>query len=140
MSQMESIREQLEKAERSQTPQPWKANTSRGVLVVQLRAWGPIGLSFDRLTYRCPGLSGVSMSQLHDACSQLAQRLAYLLEPIRVLEIDEAQGAVQMRSQPPSQEEDCISYFELLARNKVFQFIRDRLTAIISKITVHDKG
>ncbi len=117
MNQGKSIRDQLESAARNQTAQPWHASTSRGVLDVHVRALGSIGLSFDRLTYRAPSLSGVSMSELQKACHQLAQRLAYLLEPIRVLEVDEARGAVQMRSQPPSQQDNCISYFELLARN-----------------------
>jgi hypothetical protein len=74
-------------------------------------------LSFDRLTYTSAGLSGLSMSELEDRCRRLAERLSYLLEPIRVLEADENEGTVQMRSQPPSKDESSISYFELLARS-----------------------
>jgi hypothetical protein len=117
MSVIQPIRKQLEAAARDQCPQPWCAVTREGRLATQVAALGPVGLSFHYLTYTSAKLAGLSMPELQAACRQLAQRLSYLMEPIQVIEADENLGTVQMRSDPPSQEEDQISYFELLAHN-----------------------
>ncbi len=97
MSVIRPMREQVEAAARNQCPQPWCADTPDGKLAVQVATLGPVGLSFHHLTYTSPKLSSLSMPELLDACRQLAQRLTYLLEPIRVIEADESLGTVQMR-------------------------------------------
>jgi hypothetical protein len=130
MQPTQSIQSQVEAAGGQQAPQPLTVKTPRGKLVVDVAAQGTIGLSFRRLTYSSPSLQSLSMSDLQEACCQLAERLTYLLEPIRVIESDAGLQAVQMRSDPPGKEEDSVSYFELLAqRCGQFQLIRYRKTS-----------
>jgi hypothetical protein len=53
-----------------------------------------------------------------------------------VIEADEGQQAVQLRSDPPSKEEDSINYFELLAqRGGHLQLVRYRKTSQQSRET-----
>lgn len=54
-----------------------------------------------------------STDELRVKADDLCQRLSYLLEPIRVLEVDAAEGVVQARSHPPERQPERIRYYEL---------------------------
>lgn len=54
-----------------------------------------------------------STDELRVKGDDLCHRLSYLLEPIRVLEVDAMGGEVQARSQPPDRQPDRIRYYEL---------------------------
>ena len=57
----------------------------------------------------------------------MSKRLNYLLEPISNVEIDPQQAVVQMRSSPPSRDEDrSCSYYELMADRSGLSLVRYR--------------
>ena len=64
----------------------------------------------------CPQLKSSSSEQLKELSTSIAERLQYLLEPIRLIECDET--TMQVRSDPPSTEDDqSRCYYELLVKN-----------------------
>lgn len=73
-----------------------------------------LGCAFDRLQVTAGRLAGASIDRLKQLGQSLSARLTYLLEPISPIEID-AQGClVQLRSNPPQQDDDGTRYYELL--------------------------
>lgn len=65
------------------------------------------------LTLRATDGRTHSTDELRERADTLCHRLAYLLEPIRVLEVDAQAGEVQARSNPPDRQPDRIRYYEL---------------------------
>lgn len=88
-----------------------------GRLVAEIRALDALACAFDHLTLETDRLADADGPRLREISERLSQRLTYLLEPIRPVEHDPEQGVVQLRSDPPSREQDRgRSYYELLAR------------------------
>jgi hypothetical protein len=85
-------------------------------LSLQILQIDPLGLAFEGLILESPRLANTPTKELTAVADQLAAKLTYLLEPLRVIEIDGTAGAVQMRSSQPSQRSDRSSYYELLVR------------------------
>lgn len=74
-----------------------------------LANWSPLAVSVREL-----GVTGVgSIGDLRQCATDLASRLAYLSEPIRVLELDTLARQVQLRSFPPKSIADGVEYFEI---------------------------
>ncbi len=67
----------------------------------------------DELTVRATDGRVLTTDLLRESADSLCRRLSYLLEPIRVLEVDAEAGEVQARSQPPDKQPDRIRYYEL---------------------------
>ncbi len=59
-------------------------------------------------------IAGASIDRLKSIAETLSKRLTYLLEPISPIETDAHQCIVQLRSNPPQQNESGRSYYELL--------------------------
>lgn len=85
-------------------------------LECRLTALDRLACAFEHLQVQHPALTNASLQRLKQIADQLSARLTYLLEPIRVLEADAQQCAVQLRSSPPEREADSAAYYELLVR------------------------
>ncbi len=84
-----------------------------------------LAASVARLVVSSTRLAGVELEQLRALGEQLAGRLCYLLEPLRVIECDGEACAVQMRSsQPHRQGEDRYFYELWLRRGGQMELVR----------------
>lgn len=92
-------------------------DVENGRLECHLTAIDSMSCSFRLLELQTSRLSGTSVQQLKELSEALSKRLSYLLEPIGVVEADDEQCVVQMRSNPPQRDEDATSYYELLLRS-----------------------
>jgi hypothetical protein len=75
-----------------------------------------LAVSFARLRLDTAELAGATVDDLKRISTRLSERLTYLMEPITPVEIDAAGCVVQLRSNPPQQDDDGRSYYELLVR------------------------
>ena len=103
-----------------------------GSLRADLSAVDQVGCSFRELALDTDSLQGADTRRLEQCASAIASRLTYLLEPLRVLEIDDQARIVQLRSVPPSRQGNLHSYYEVQVREggsivlRRFEAIRGR--------------
>jgi hypothetical protein len=76
----------------------------------------PLAVAFQSFVYFTQQLAQAETARLSKIADNLAAKLNYLLEPLRVIEIDSQAGAVQMRSAPPYQQPEQITYYEVLVQ------------------------
>ena len=75
-----------------------------------------LACSLQSLAVACPKLKGHSTGQLKLLSEAIANKMQYLLEPIRLIECEE--DTMQVRSDPPSKEADqSRRYYELLVKH-----------------------
>jgi hypothetical protein len=87
-------------------------------LTLNLTALDSVGVAFDSLEFVTTGRAEWTSDSLNAWGEKLAARVTYLLEPLKVLEIDAGGGEVQIRSQAPSQRADQRGFYEVrLFRN-----------------------
>jgi len=84
-------------------------------LECQIEAVDRLGCAVEHVQVSSPALVAASLTRLHEISQALAAKLTYLLEPIAVIEMDQQEQSVQMRSFPPQREGRQSSYYELLA-------------------------
>ncbi len=87
-----------------------------GEIVADLPTVHAIGCECRSLTVTSRSLAGATASQLTSVGQQLASRLTYLLEPLRVIELDDQSRVLQMRSVPPTQSGNERFYYEVLVK------------------------
>ena len=92
------------------------AAASGGRLRAVLDAVDAIGCAFEELALETPALRGADTDRLAQTAQHLARRITYLLEPLRILEVDDRARIVQMRSVPPSTKGTARAYYEVLVR------------------------
>ena len=80
-------------------------------LSLVVEAAGPVGLSFDKLTFSTESPSAWSAPELKGWGDRLAARVTYLLEPLVVLEADPVE--VALRSKAPTPREGLRAFYEL---------------------------
>ncbi len=85
-------------------------------LTCELSNLDALACSFSHLTLATAALAGASTADLQRISDDLSKRLTYLLEPISPIETDVDGCVVQMRSNPPQQDDDGTQYYELLVR------------------------
>ncbi|HWA99152.1 MAG TPA: hypothetical protein VG713_11695 [Pirellulales bacterium] len=85
-------------------------------LECELSAIDTLGVAFERLVLTSDRLRSADLPALRSVAEELSKRLTYLLEPIQPVETDSEQCIVQMRSVPPTKDNDRSSYYELLVR------------------------
>lgn len=85
-------------------------------LECELTAVDRLACAFRHLTLYSQPLETAEIDVLSRVAERLAERLTYLLEPIQPLEVDPQQCVVQMRSVPPTQDEQGTTYYELTVR------------------------
>jgi hypothetical protein len=115
MSLRETVRKQLKQL--AQTPhgarREIRIETGNVQLSCHLTALDAIGCAFETLQLRSEKLVSADAKKLKQVGKLLADRLNYLLEPIEPLEFDEQACVLQLRSNPPSQDDEARTYFEL---------------------------
>lgn len=88
----------------------------QGKLECQLTAVDVVGCSFRLLELQTGKLANATVDELKNVSDSLSKRLSYLLEPVGLIEADNEHCIVQMRSNPPQQDDKATSYYELLIR------------------------
>jgi hypothetical protein len=76
----------------------------------------PLAVTVIDLVLETPELASATAFELQAASADLAKRVNYLLEPIAPIELDAQGCSVQMRSNPPQQDDNGRRYYELLLR------------------------
>jgi hypothetical protein len=90
------------------------AQADHGTLEAELVSGDSLAVAFEDFKFRSDLLANAETSQLTRIADRLASKLTYLLEPLRVIEVDGQAGAVQMRSHPPYQRQQQTRYYEVL--------------------------
>jgi hypothetical protein len=75
-----------------------------------------LAVAFQTLQLATTELANASSVDLERIAKLLSERLTYLMEPIRPIEIDTDACVAQLRSSPPQHDDDGRSYFELVVR------------------------
>ena len=75
-----------------------------------------LAVAFQTLRVTTPELANASSDSLERMAKALSERLTYLMEPIRPIEIDADACIAQLRSSPPQSDDDGRSYYELTVR------------------------
>jgi hypothetical protein len=101
-------------------------------LTLHLTALDTVGVAFTALEFAVTGRPEWSSEALKSWGDRLAGRVTYLMEPLKVLEIDAAGGEVQIRSQNPTARAEQRGYYEMrLFRNgslRMERFVIDEAT------------
>jgi hypothetical protein len=82
-------------------------------LTLSLTALDGVGVAFDSLEFVTTDRQDWSSDALNAWGQRLAGRVTYLLEPLKVLEIDAGGGEVQIRSQSPTTRADQRGFYEV---------------------------
>jgi hypothetical protein len=82
-------------------------------LTLHITALDTIGLACTALEFVTTRRSEWSSESLQEWGTRLAGRVTYLMEPLKVIEIDTAGGEVQIRSQSPTPRADQRGYYEI---------------------------
>jgi hypothetical protein len=80
---------------------------------LNLTALDSVGVAFDSLEFVTTDRQDWSSDALNAWGQRLAARVTYLLEPLRVLEIDAGGGEVQIRSQAPTVRAEQRGFYEV---------------------------
>lgn len=75
-----------------------------------------LAVAFQVLRVATPELASATSASLERIAKNLSERLTYLMEPIRPIEIDADTCIAQLRSSPPQRDDDGRSYYELTVR------------------------
>jgi len=75
-----------------------------------------LAVAFQTLRVATPELAEATSNRLERMAKSLSERLTYLMEPIRPIEIDADACVAQLRSSPPQRDDDGRSYYELVVR------------------------
>jgi hypothetical protein len=82
-------------------------------LTMNMTALDTVGVAFDRLEFVTTDRQDWSSEALNGWGQRLSGRVTYLLEPLKVLEIDAGGGEVQIRSQAPTTRADQRGFYEV---------------------------
>jgi len=82
-------------------------------LTLHLTALDTVGLAFTALEFATTSRAEWSSEALKGWGDRLSSRLTYLMEPLKVLEIDAGGGEVQIRSQSPTPRSEQRGYYEV---------------------------
>lgn len=82
-------------------------------ITLDLTALDAVGVAFDTLEFAATDRTDWSSQDLNAWGERLAKRVTYLMEPLRVLEIDAGGGEVQIRSDAPTPRAETRAYYEV---------------------------
>ncbi len=82
-------------------------------LTLHLQALDTVGLACTALEFTTSSRAEWTSEALRGWGERLAGRVSYLMEPLKVLEIDPAGGEVQIRSQNPTTRSEQRGYYEV---------------------------
>jgi len=95
-----------------------------GQLECKLVAVENLACAYEWIALRTNRLADASVTQLRQAADALSSRLSYLFETISPIEMDRESHIVQLRSQPPTYDEQGTCYYELLVRRGEIRLCR----------------
>jgi hypothetical protein len=87
-------------------------------LGLELTALDAVGVAFDGLEFAATDRTDWSSEALNAWGRRLADRVTYLLEPLKVIEIDAGGGEVQVRSTAPTPRADQRGFYEVRLRRQ----------------------
>jgi hypothetical protein len=87
-------------------------------LSLEITALDSVGVAFDTLEFTTTDRQDWSSEALNAWGRRLADRVTYLLEPLKVIEIDAGGGEVQVRSTSPSARADRRGFYEVRLRKQ----------------------
>jgi hypothetical protein len=82
-------------------------------LTLNLTALDTVGLAFSTMEFANTSRTEWSSDALKEWGNRLSQRVTYLMEPLKVLEVHDQGGEVQIRSQSPTPRDDQRAYYEM---------------------------
>jgi hypothetical protein len=82
-------------------------------LTLNLTALDTVGLAFSTMEFANTSRTEWSSDVLKEWGDRLSKRVTYLMEPLKVLEIDAGGGEVQIRSQSPTPRSEQRGYYEV---------------------------
>jgi hypothetical protein len=82
-------------------------------LTLNLTALDTVGLAFSTMEFATTSRTEWSSDALKAWGDRLSKRVTYLMEPLKVLEVNDQGGEVQMRSQSPTPRDDQRAYYEM---------------------------
>jgi len=82
-------------------------------VTLNLTALDTVGLAFSTMEFATANRTEWSAAALKEWGERLAKRVTYLMEPLKVLEVNDQGGEVQMRSQNPTPRADQRAYYEM---------------------------
>lgn len=129
MSLVSDLNAQLTPLERQnlsvQNPGMIELESDAGTISIALVDVHGLACAVAELRLQSAAMSSCDTQSLKVLSDALAGRLQYLLEPVSPIEIDEDSVTIQMRSNPPSHdEENGRSYYELVAKQSGLSVIR----------------
>jgi hypothetical protein len=116
MSLKAKVQSALQQVGSASAPQTIRVQEADQTLSCQLDAIDQLALAFSDLELYDARLENAPLARLKEVSQKLSAALTYLLEPIAPIEIDVDRCVVQMRSNPPSRDDDARSYYELLVQ------------------------
>ncbi len=87
-----------------------------GRLTATIQTVDQLACAFQSLQLESPQLANKTIDELKQLSGLLCAKLAYLLEPIALIETDVDTCTTQLRSNPPAKEDDQTFYYEILVR------------------------
>src|SRR5262249_51604514 len=103
-------------------------------VTLHLTALDTVGLAFSSLEFAISGRSEWSSEALNAWGNRLAGRITYLMEPLKVLEVDSGRCEAQIRSQSPTPRETERGYYEMrLSRQGVLRMQRFTYDGVTQK-------
>jgi hypothetical protein len=110
-------------------------------LTLHLVELDTVGLAFSSMEFASTNRTEWSSQALQDWADRLTKRITYLMEPLKVIEIDASGGEVQVRSQAPTPRADKRGYYEMrLFRNgslRLERFAYDDVTRERRPVACH---
>jgi hypothetical protein len=94
-------------------PCPVAVEEGSNRLTVHLTALDTVGLAFTTLEFANTSRPEWDSKALQDWGERLANRVTYLMEPLKVIEVDAEGGEVQLRSQGPTSRAQQRGYYEV---------------------------
>jgi hypothetical protein len=88
----------------------------QGRLTLKIAALDSVGVALDSLEYAATVPKEWTSQDLNAWGERLSGRLTYLMEPLKILEVDGGAGEVLLRSQEPSRRGDARNYYEIRLR------------------------
>jgi hypothetical protein len=82
-------------------------------VTLHLTALDTVGVAFSAIEFMIAGRSEWTSEALNEWGTRLAGRITYLMEPLKVLEVDSGGGEVQIRSQSPTARDGERGYYEI---------------------------
>jgi hypothetical protein len=99
-------------------------NTPAGDLTANLETIDQLACSFTLLQLQADKIASATIDELAAVATDLSGRLSYLLESISPVEIDRDMCIVQLRSNPPEQNDQGTFYYELIVRRGTIELCR----------------